>query len=109
MTDDRFYRPAGPFALGSIAEQVGGRLASPDGAAIVIRDVADLEIAQDGEVALFCDKAFAGAFRESCASVVVTNEALSTFPHTAALLLSDNPKATFVRLGLLFHPRKTGS
>ena len=109
MTDDRFYRPAGPFALGSIAEQVGGRQASPDAAQITIRDVADLETAQEGEVALFCDKAFTDAFRDSRASVIVTNEVLGTRPHGAALLLSDNPKASFVLLGLLFHPRKAAS
>jgi len=109
MTDDRFYRPAGPFTLGSIAEKVGGRLASPDAAGIVIRDVAELQTAQEGEVALFCDKAFAGAFQNSRAGVIITNEALSTLPHAAALLLSDNPKASFVRLGLLFHPRKPAS
>jgi UDP-3-O-[3-hydroxymyristoyl] glucosamine N-acyltransferase len=106
MTDDRFYKRAGPFALGDIAGQVGGRLASPDAAAIVIYDVADLKTATDGEVALFSDPAFAEAFAESQAGVVVTNEALSVRPHKArALLLSDNPKATFVRIGQLLYPR----
>jgi UDP-3-O-[3-hydroxymyristoyl] glucosamine N-acyltransferase len=109
MTDTRFYRPAGPFTLGSIAEQVGGRLASPDAAGIVIHNVADLPTAQEGEAALFCDAAFTEAFRDSRASVVVTSEALSARPHVAALLLSDNPKASFVRLGMLFHPRKAAS
>ena len=109
MTDDRFFHRAGPFALGAIAEQVGARLASPDDAPIVIRDVADLETAQEGEVAMFCDKAFAEVFQNSRASVIVTNEALSARPHAATLLLSDNPKASFVRLGLLFHPRTAAS
>ena len=47
MTDDRFYKRAGPFALGDIAGQVGGRLASPGDAAIVIHDVADLKAASE--------------------------------------------------------------
>jgi UDP-3-O-[3-hydroxymyristoyl] glucosamine N-acyltransferase len=106
MTDDRFYKRAGPFALGDIAGQVGGRLASLGDAAIVIHDVADLKAADTGEVALFSDPAFAEAFAQSQAGVIVTNETLSTRPHKArALLLSDNPKATFVRIGQLFHPR----
>lgn len=110
MSDKRFFQADGPFALGQIAELVGGRLASPDEANIIIQDVACLKTAGDGDVAVFCDAGFADAFADCHASVVVTSEKLARLPHNgSAILVVDDPKAAFARIGQMFYPRKTSS
>jgi UDP-3-O-[3-hydroxymyristoyl] glucosamine N-acyltransferase len=110
MSDKRFFRADGPFALGQIAEQVGGRLVSPEEANIILHDVAELRSAGEGDVALFCDAAFAEAFASSHASVIVTSEKLSVYPHNgSAILLADDPRIAFARIGNMFYPRKSSS
>ena len=110
MSDKRFFKADGPFALGQIAELVGGRLASPDDMNIIVEDVACLKTARDGDIAVFCDTGFADAFATSHASVVVTSEKLARLPHNgSAILVVDDPKTAFARIGQMFYPRKTSS
>ncbi|HEX3755440.1 MAG TPA: UDP-3-O-(3-hydroxymyristoyl)glucosamine N-acyltransferase [Rhizomicrobium sp.] len=105
MSDKRFFQAHGPFALGRIAEQAGARLAAPEEAGIMVRDVADLFNAGDGDVALFCDSAFADAFAHCYASAIVTSEKLASLPHNgSAMLLADDPRAAFARIGRIFYP-----
>jgi UDP-3-O-[3-hydroxymyristoyl] glucosamine N-acyltransferase len=110
MSDKRFFRAHGPFVLGQIAEQAGARLAVPEEAGILVRDVADLASASEGDVALFCDAAFADAFAHCHASAIVTSEKLAVYPHNgSAMLLADDPRAAFARIGQMFYPRRTSS
>ncbi|MGZ5928730.1 MAG: UDP-3-O-(3-hydroxymyristoyl)glucosamine N-acyltransferase [Rhizomicrobium sp.] len=106
MSDDRFFQADGPFSLGRIAEIVGAELAHPERAGEMIRDVAELADATSGELAVFCDPRHAPAFATSHASVVVTSKKLSAYPHNgSALLLVDDPRLAFARIGKLFYPR----
>lgn len=105
MSDSRFFRAEGPFSMGQIAEAVGAELAQPERAGEMIRDVAELTDAVSGELAVFCDVRHAPAFAACHASVVVTSRKLSAYPHNgSALLLADDPKLTFARIGRLFYP-----
>lgn len=105
MSDSRFFRADGPFTMGHIAEIVGAELAQPERAGEMIRDVAELTEATSGELAVFSDPRHASAFANCHASVVVTSRKLSVYPHNgSALLLADDPRLTFARIGKLFYP-----
>ncbi len=106
MSDSRFFRADGPFSMGHIAGLVGAELAQPERAGEMIRDVAELADATSGELAVFSDARHAPAFAACHASVVVTSRKLSAYPHNgSALLLADDPRLTFARIGKLFYPR----
>ncbi len=106
MPDSRFFHADGPFSLSHIAGTVGAELAQPERAGEMIRDVAELEDATDGELAVFSDPRHATAFAKCHASVVVTSRKLSAYPHNGStLLLIDDPRLAFARIGKLFYPR----
>jgi UDP-3-O-[3-hydroxymyristoyl] glucosamine N-acyltransferase len=105
MSDSRFFRAEGPFSLGHIAGIVGAELAQPERAGEMIRDVAELTEATAGELAVFSDPRHAAAFANCHATVVVTSRKLSAYPHNgSALLLADDPRLAFARIGKLFYP-----
>lgn len=105
MTDKRFFSASGPFALHEIATQVGAEIAQPDRAGLILRDVAELSSASDGDISVFCDAGHAASFAASHASVIVTSSQLSTHPHNGcALLLTPNPRAAFAQIGQMFYP-----
>jgi UDP-3-O-[3-hydroxymyristoyl] glucosamine N-acyltransferase len=107
MSDNRFFRADGPFALGVIAQTVGAELSDPGRAAELVRDIADLEQAVEGDLSVFSNPRHAEAFANSHASVIVTSRKLSALPHNgSALLLADDPRLTFARIGQLFYPRE---
>jgi UDP-3-O-[3-hydroxymyristoyl] glucosamine N-acyltransferase len=106
MSDNRFFHADGPFSLGQIAGIVGAELAHPERAGEMIRDIAELADAGQGDVAMFCDPRHAAAFAVSHATVVVTSRKLGAYPHNgSALLLADDPRLAFARIGKLFYPR----
>jgi UDP-3-O-[3-hydroxymyristoyl] glucosamine N-acyltransferase len=94
--------------LGQIAGIVGAELAHPERAGEMIRDIAELADAGQGDIAMFCDPRHAAAFAISHASVVVTSPKLGGYPHNgSALLLAEDPRLAFARIGKLFYPRVT--
>jgi UDP-3-O-[3-hydroxymyristoyl] glucosamine N-acyltransferase len=108
MSDSRFYRADGPFALGDLAQKSGTELSEPGRASELARDIADLEQAVAGEVSVFSDSRHAGTFATSHASVIVTSKKLSSYPHNGgALLLADDPRLAFAHIAQLFYPRGT--
>jgi len=108
MSDSRFFHSEGPFSLGQIAALVGAELQQPEREDEVIRGLAELADAEEGDLAVFCDPRHAEAFAACHATVVVTSKKLSAYPHNgSALLLVDDPRLTFARIGHLFFPRTT--
>ena len=108
MSDPRFFRAQGPFAVGDIARSVGLELSEPGRAAELVRDIADLEQAVAGEISVFSDRRHAAAFAGSQASVIVTSRKLRECPHNGGvLLLADDPRLAFAQIGQLFYPRGT--
>ena len=105
MTDDRFYRRAGPFALGEIAAHIGAEMDNRSAADFPIRDVSNLDTAEPGEISLYSDAKYASAFAHTRASVVITNHKLGGHEHNGTwLLLSANPRLAFAQVGHLFYP-----
>jgi UDP-3-O-[3-hydroxymyristoyl] glucosamine N-acyltransferase len=77
MTDQRFFRSAGPISLGEIAQRIGGELSDPAAADLPIRDLAPLDLAGDGDISVFTGAPYAGAFAGTRASAVVTTRKLA--------------------------------
>jgi len=105
MSDTRFFKPEGPFALAFLAKSVGAELAQPERANQLVHDIADLEQAGEGDISVFCDIRHAPAFAVSHAGVIVTTSKLGRHPHNgSALLFAADPRLAFAELGRLFYP-----
>jgi UDP-3-O-[3-hydroxymyristoyl] glucosamine N-acyltransferase len=105
MTDDRFFERAGPFSLGEIAAHVNGEMDNRSPADFALYDISNLETAVAGEISLFSDVKYAGAFAKTRASVVITDRRLAAHEHPEiSLLLCDNPRLAFAQVGHLFYP-----
>jgi len=105
VTDDRFFRRSGPFALGDIASHVGGELCSGAPTAFLVRDVASLDNAETGELSVFSDSKWSADFAASRASVIVTNARLGQHAHNGTwLLLVKDPRLAFTQIGHMFYP-----
>ncbi len=105
MTDDRFFRRSGPFALGAIASHVGAVLPAGAPEQMQISGIAALETATAGELSVFSDGAHREAFQESHAGVVVTSSSLARAAlNGTRLLVVANPKFAFAQIAGLFYP-----
>jgi UDP-3-O-[3-hydroxymyristoyl] glucosamine N-acyltransferase len=105
MTDDRFFRRAGPLSLAQIAREIGGELPNPSVAAFAIFDVAPLETAGDGDISVFTGARYVEAFRTTQASAVVTTRELADKSNAGThLIYVPEPRLAFAQIGYLFYP-----
>jgi UDP-3-O-[3-hydroxymyristoyl] glucosamine N-acyltransferase len=105
LSDKRFFRRSGPFALGEIAAHVGGELAAEAPAAFMVQDIAALDRAESGELSVFSDSTRSCEFAQSRASVIVTSRKLGEHDHNGSwLLLVRDPRLAFTQIGHLFYP-----
>ncbi len=104
MADPRFFRRSGPIALGEIARFVGGALSQPGSADFMIRDIAALEYAVEGDITVLSDRRYLSVLGDNAASAVITTEALGRFiPSDRRMVFSNQPRLAFARLGHLFY------
>jgi len=90
------------LTLEQIAAQLGGRIVGDAG--VLIRQVASLAAAGEGEIAFFSDSRYRRQLAATRASAVVVGpdaESLTKRPR----IVADNPYAYFARVSLLFNPR----
>src|SRR3989442_13641617 len=91
----------GPLTLGQIVAGLGGRVAGdPD---TVVRQVASLEGAGDGQISFFTGSRYREQLAATRAAAVVLGpeaEAETALPR----IVADNPYAYFARLSQLFYP-----
>ncbi|HEY5339309.1 MAG TPA: UDP-3-O-(3-hydroxymyristoyl)glucosamine N-acyltransferase [Rhizomicrobium sp.] len=105
MTDSRFFRRSGPFALGEIASHVGAEVPPAASLNFMVQDIAALDAAETGEISLFSDAKHTEDFAACRASVIVTNVTLGQHPHNGSyLLLVKDPRLAFTQIGHLFYP-----
>jgi UDP-3-O-[3-hydroxymyristoyl] glucosamine N-acyltransferase len=106
LTDKRFFRSEGPFILAAIAAEVGAVLQQPERGTMLVHDVAELSRAGAEDLSVFNDAGHAAAFSESRAAAIVTSAKLGALPHgDYAILLCDDPRLAFARIGQMFYPR----
>ncbi len=107
MSDKRFFQADGPFSLGDLAKRVGAELSDPKRAGQMVQGIADLELADANELAMFSDARHAAAFANSHAGVIVTNAKLAALPpNGGTLLLCGDPRLAFAQIGQIFYPRR---
>jgi len=110
VADKRFFQSQGPFGLAAIATEAGAVLQQPERGNMLVHDVAELCSAGENDLSLFSDAGHAGAFAASQAGAIVTSGKLAALPHNgAAILLCDDPRLAFARIGLMFYPRAGAS
>jgi UDP-3-O-[3-hydroxymyristoyl] glucosamine N-acyltransferase len=91
----------GPFTLGQIVSRLGGRLAGEAGT--LIRQVASLEKAEEGEIAFLAAPRLKGQLAATRAAAVVLPpeaEGLTSLPR----IVAERPYAYFARVSQLFNP-----
>lgn len=105
MTDRRFFRACGPFALNYIASHIGAEAPPPSTSNIWIHDVGDLEGAGSGDLSVFFDIRYAAALAGTKAAAVVTTRKLALHAvQSQPLLFVADPRAAFARAGHLLYP-----
>ena len=106
MIDPRFFKNAGPFALGEIADRLGGRLSDGAPRDMAITDLAMLDTATNSEIAMFGDRRYRAGFNGTKAGVVMTVEALAPKrPEGGAhLLYVPSPRQLWAEVAWLFYP-----
>ena len=105
MPDLRFFRPRGPFALSDLADRIGAKPPAPQDRELLIHNIGTLQLAECGELSLFCDPRYLAALRETRASAIVTTHALKHHvPEGSALLFATEPRLAFARAGHLLYP-----
>ena len=105
MTDQRFFRACGPFALNYIASHIGAEESSTSTSNIWIHGVGDLETAGSGDLSVFFDIRYAAALAGTKAGAVVTTRKLALHAlEGQPLLFATDPRAAFARAGHLLYP-----
>ena len=91
-------------SVSELAEIVGGSVVG-DGA-ILIERIANLDSADEGEIAYVDNEKFYGAAKESGASCLIVNKAQEDFRGPAQIEVK-NPKLAFALIGATLHPAKS--
>lgn len=106
MADQRFFRRAGPFRLGELAERIGAQLEDPAANDCRIEDLANLTDARPGELSLLTERRHMQAFTATRASAVVTSNDFTGAASAGRthLVVVPEPRLAYARLGKLFYP-----
>lgn len=104
MVDTTFFKNNGPFTLAQIAEVCGAELRDASRANETIKDIATMASAGAEEICFFYDKkAKAKAAEIKAAACVTTPELEALIPAGIAVLVSNNPKLSFLKLNQHFY------
>jgi UDP-3-O-[3-hydroxymyristoyl] glucosamine N-acyltransferase len=105
MADPRFFRNAGPFRLGELAELTGSRLSENADADALIHDVAPLDVATREDVSFLDNPKYLGAFMASHAGTCFVHpKHAEKVPSDRSLLLNENPYLAYAQTATHFYP-----
>lgn len=105
MADPRFYRRAGPFRLGDLAQRLGVALSEAANPQQEIHDVGPLDTAGAETLTFLETKRHLPHLKASMAGACLLHPDLAPqAPPGLALLLSPNPYRTFAQAAFLFYP-----
>ncbi len=109
MADPRFFRRAGPFTLGDLAQRCGATLSDPSSANRKIADVAPLASAGGEELSFLDNRKYLSALANSAAGACILAPDLSErAPAGMALLLSSTPYKSYALAAQAFYPEDRG-
>ncbi len=105
MADSRFFRTAGPFSLGELADMAGASLGEGVDPTRRFAGVAPLEAAGPEHVGFLDNKRYLPALERSAVGACVIEPALAgRAPPATALILSAQPYRAYAMIAWAFHP-----
>lgn len=108
MVDTTFFSNNGPFTLAQIAEICGAELRDPSKANLSINNIATMAMAGAEEICFFYDKKVKDeAAKIKSAACITTPEMEALIPDGVAVLVSNNPKLSFLKLNQRFYSEYT--
>lgn len=113
MADPRFFKRAGPFTLGQLAESAGVELGKNCDSKKVISRVAPLQTAEQDSVSFLDNPKYVDAFTKTNAGACVIHPDIADrAPQNTCVILSENPYYTYATIAALFYeadpaPEKT--
>ena len=108
MVDLSFYINNGPMTLHKVSDITGAVLQDPSKANVMIRDIATLTRADQGEICFFYDKKAKDQAKNIKATACITTEELvSLVPDGVIKLTSKDPKRAFLKLNMAMYNEKS--
>lgn len=105
MADPRFFRNAGPFRLGELAQLTGSTLQEGADAELLLHSVAPLDVATRENVSFLDNPKYIGAFTASHAGACFIHpKHAEKAPADTALLLSETPYLAYAIAAQHFYP-----
>lgn len=105
MADQRFFKLAGPFTLGRLAEITGAGLSDPSAAGREIVDVAPLQDAGADHVSFLDNKKYIGEFKVTKAGACFTRPEMAEHaPAGTVCLTHKNPYKAYALAAQAFYP-----
>ena len=106
MTQSEFFPPHQGLRLGELAAALGAELADASHADRLIRNVAPIYRAKQGDLCYILSRRARDEFASCEASAVLCDRALASLvPDGIAVLISKHPHGAFAKAGALFHPQ----
>lgn len=110
MTDPRFFKAGGPFALSQLAEISGASIEAGGAGDALFNDVAPIDVAGPDEISFLNSNRYLEAFANSKAGACVTAAKwASKAPEGMAVLVSKDPHLAFAYIAQAFYPREPSS
>lgn len=108
MVDTAFFKNNGPFTLAQIAEICGAELREASKANFSINNIATMDMAGANEICFFYDKkAKDKAANIKSSACITTPEMENLIPAGVVVLVSSNPKLSFLKLNQHFYSEYT--
>lgn len=111
MADNRFHIKSGEYKLSELSTLVGGSVEGDEkDKDVIIKDVASIKSAKQGDIVFFNDKKKQKELETSKASAcIVSNELKSLVPNNLAVIVCENTKKAFALILTKFYPRDVGN
>ena len=104
MPDNSFFKSISPLSLEEVAKIGGADILRGDKAA-KIKSVAPIDAAGADDITFLSNKKYADALKSSKAGFCILSEkSVDNAPETMALLVSDNPYASYAKIATAFYP-----
>ena len=105
MPDTRFFKRAGPFSLGDLADLSGAVLSDHSDSSLEIRDVSPLATAKSGDICFLDNKKYAPNL-QTCegSACILEPSAAAKAPPDMALILTNSPHKTYAIVATAFYP-----
>lgn len=107
MADPRFFRCAGPKALGQLADMVQAEVILPESLTreTLVQDIAPMDLAQTGMLALFHSASYRDNLADAAATFCLTEEKLVQYvPKHMGILVCAAPQRAYALIAQAFYP-----